>query len=455
MIDSFKLIIQHHRNRRTKFLTALIIGICFLSARLRGQDRPDTLVVNSLSEVIDKALKNNPTITVYRQQVLQARYNLNTAKGFIYPTVSGSFNGQDNLHLAVTPVPGELIGKPGTTFYAQFGKTYVYNSGLNFQENVLNWTSFLQAKVAEGNYQLSKAQQDSYNQNLREQVARLYFTALIAKKSLQIAQLDKNIADTMVTLAKQKLDQGASDIITYNQALINYNSVLQNIALDQQLYDQSVENLKITLGEKPATELNFKQQLNTDTIPQFGSLNLAADKNLQNYQQQLFVAALQARSQRSVSLPSLSFNGYYGAQQFRNDFGLSFDNRAWSPYRYIGLNISVPVFTGLYNYNKYRSAVTQRDIAKTQYEAAVTQSAINDRLLLKSNADYTANVRASGDNFRLYFKNLTVNQQKFTEGVISLDVYLKSFDDYLKSENIHLNNLSTLLSNQATILSRQ
>jgi hypothetical protein len=61
----------------------------------------------------------------------------------------------------------------------------------------------------------------------------------------------------------------------------------------------------------------------------------------------------------------------------------------------------------------------------------------------------------SKQSFELYGTNLQLNLQKFKEGIISLDMYYKSFDDYLKSENTYLNNLSTLLYNQAILISRK
>ena len=62
---------------------------------------------------------------------------------------------------------------------------------------------------------------------------------------------------------------------------------------------------------------------------------------------------------------------------------------------------------------------------------------------------------ASADNFKLYYANCQLGKQKFDEGVVSIDVYLKTFQDYLAAENTHLNNLSSLYNNYAVILSRQ
>lgn len=419
------------------------------------QAQADTVKLQSYQQVIAAAVKNNPTQAVYQQQIKQAQYNYKASKGFIYPNASANFNGTDNLHLAVTPIPGILLGQPGTTYYAQFGKQFIYNTGVTLTEDIFDWTSILQSQIASNNIRLNQLQQDSYLQNLRDQAGKYYFSALIAKSALKIISTDRLLADSIVALTKQRLKEGTTDLLAVNQATINTTNIQQNQAQSQQLYDQSIENLKILLGEQPANELALAETLNLDSLISVGMPTLGYDKNLDVYQQQISIADLQSRSQRSAAYPKLSASAYFGAQQFRNDFGLSFGNNAWSAYRYLGLNLTVPVFTGFTNSNKYKSALVQKNIAQLQYNNARQQSEINDRLLLKSYADYLHMAQAAATSFKLYGNNLKLNQQKYQEGILSMDIYLRAFQDYLTAENAYLNSLSQLLSTRSTLLSRQ
>ena len=432
-----------------------IIIILFAAANTIAQTKPDTVKINSLPEVFDIAIKHNPTQAVYQLQIKQAQYNYESSKGFIYPNASANFNGTDNLHLAVTPIPGILIGKPGTTFYAQFGKKYTYNTGVTIGQDLVDWQSIFQSEIAKNNIKLNEVQQDSYVQSLKEQVARLCFSILIAKSSLNLSKQDSVYADSLLKLSKQRLQQGITDAIAVNQADINYNNVLQSKAQSQQLYDQGVENLKILLGEKPANELVLSENIELSLLSVNDLTKLGTDRSLEVYQQQVQIADIQRKSQRSVAYPKLSATVFLGAQEFRDGFGFSVDNNALSGYRYIGLNLSVPIFTGFTNSNKYQSSVAQKQIAEVQYNNAIQQSAINDRLLIKNFTNYADAVKASGNSFKLYGNNLQLNKQKYQEGILSMDAYLRVFQDYLTAENVYLNNLSQLLSTQATILSRQ
>jgi outer membrane protein TolC len=433
--------------RRIIFLVILSWGWMCAAAQ-------DTLVIGSLGDALAGALAHNPTQLVYRQQVTQARLQYKATQGAFYPNASGAFTGTDNLHLATTPIPGELVGAPGTTYYAQFGKKYTYNTGITLTQNIVNWQAMLATKLADNNLALTQSQQAYYEQSLREQVARTYFSVLIARTSLRIIGDDEKIGDSLVLLAGQRLSEGTGDAISVNQATINRNNVQQNKALSRQLYDQGVENLKILLGAKVGTEVLLSGEIRADSVIEAVVVAPGVDRNLDIYRQQINIAVLQRKSQRSAALPLLSATGYIGVQQFRNDFGMSFEDGAWSGYRYIGLNLSVPIFTGLSNTYKYRSAEVQQTIVGMQYQAAADQSAINDRLLLKNHADYLELAKVSAQSFQLYAKNLRLNGQKFEEGVLTMDVYLKAFQDYLTAENTYLNNLSQLLSIKATLLSR-
>lgn len=421
---------------------------------LRAQENK-ALEISSLDSTLAIGIRFNSSYAVYKQETQVALCNLRIARGTGLPNISGSLNAQDNTHLATTPIPGTLIGKPGTTYNAQFGTKYNYTAGILLTKDVFNWQNYLQIKLARGNYKLTQVQSDAYLQSLKEQIAKLYYSILVAKSSLDLNEKNKKIGDSQIRIAQNKLDQGNTDALNLNQAKINYNSVLQNEAQSRELLDQGIENLKILLGEKGNRELIVHDQLSLDSGFYFNQKSLLEDKNLETYKQEMNNSQIQARIQRSAFLPKLSIQSYLGASQYRNDFGFSLNSNNWNKVSYIGLGLSIPIFTGLGNLNKYRSAQGQYSISRIQYESAVHQNILQDELLLKTEKNLKEMVNSSLEGYKLYEKNLELNKQKFNEGVIGLDIYLKSFQDYINSENIFLNNLSNYLSNKATLISRQ
>jgi outer membrane protein len=434
--------------------------------------RPDSIFFHSVTEVWAAAIRDNPTQRIYRLKNGQLTDDYRAAKSYLLPQAGLAFTGQDNLKLSVTPVPGELIGQPGKTLYLTFGKEYVYNAGLTVSENVFNWQSVFQSNIAKENIALNSLQQAAYEQNLKTSTAQYYYSALIAASSLRISGRDLQLADSILTTVQNRYNQGLVDLTAVHTAEINVNNVRQNIYQSRQLYDQALQNLKLLTGCTNQQSLVLDQSLAIDSLPENPSpanpnlvlgpapgpesppSKVGPDKNLDVYAANTRIADLQGKFQRAAFYPTLSLDAFVGSQQYRDNFGLTFGDGAWNDYRYLGLNLNVPLFTGFYNRNKYRSAAVQARINAQQYRDAIDQGKISDSLLIDTYDNYRLIVQASGRNLLLYRENLLLSRQKYEEGLISIDVWQKTFQDYLVAENTHLNNLSSLFSALASIISR-
>ena len=406
--------------------------------------------IDNLSSLWKIALQNNPNQKVYALKREQLGYDYKTSQSFYYPQAAASFNGQDNLIQSVTPVPGIIFNKPGTV-YLQFGKHYTYNTGLTVTKDLFDWQAILQSKIAKENIQLNNVQQDAYIQTLKTQVGQYYYAALLAKASKEIAKKDLALGDSIYEAIKSKFKQGLTDMSAVNQAEINRNNISQNSLQSEQLYNQAIANIKLLAGISAATKIVL---VNIPLENQPESMALGSDKTLEPYANSITIANLQLKAQKAAFLPKLTATGYFGFQQFDNDFQMSFAKNAWSDYQYIGLGLNWPLFTGFANSNKMKSISTQKRIAEQNYQSAKEQSNINDSLLLDNYTSFNNMTSAAENSFYLYGKNLELSLQKFREGLISIDAYLKTFQDYLAAENVYLNNLSNLLTTKAAIEAR-
>ena len=414
------------------------------------------IVFHSVTEVWTTALRDNPTQRIYHLKTGQLTDEYRASQSYLLPQVAGNFSGQDNLKLSVTPVPGAIINQPGKTLYLTFGKHYVYNAGLSATENLFNWQSVFQSNIARENIDLNSLQQKAYEQNLKASSAQYYFSGLIATSSLRISGRDLQLADSILATIHNRYDQGLVDLGAVHSAEINVNNVQENILQSRQLLDQAIENLKLLTGCTVRQTITLDESIAADSITTDTNTTPTPgpDRNLDVYSANTRLAGLQTKFQKAAFYPTLSLSGFVGSQQFRDNFGLSFTDGAWNDYRYLQLNLNVPLFTGFYNRNKYRSAQALARIDAQQYRDAIEESKINDSLLVSTYDNDRLLVAASGRNLLLYRENVELSRQKFNEGLISIDSFQKTFEDYLRAENTHLNNLSSLYSALASIISR-
>ena len=434
----------------------LIVFLFFnLQLAVVAQQKGDTIRIDNLDMLWKMAIENNSSQKIYQLKSQQAKVDYNTARAYLLPQISGSFSGQDNTKLATTPVPGELLGQPNTTQYLQFGKQFVYNTGVTISKSLFDWQAAAQANIAKENIALNTAQQLANGQNLKTQIAQSYFALLVARESIEISEKDLQMSDSIQLITKQKFQQGLVDAITANLSTVNSNSILLGISQSKELYKNAMVSIKILAGISENTQIELKSLDHVESLYNSDIKTIEQDKNVLVYSHNIEIQKGQLKMAKAAFLPKFSINSYWGYQQFQDNFGMDFKTDSWKDQRYIALNMSVPIFTGFANKNRLKSNTIQTEIVKQQYKAALDESKINDKSLQETINNYLSITNISKKSFELFGNNLKLNLQKFNEGIISVDIYYKAFDDYLKSENTYLNNLSTLLYNQAIVISRK
>lgn len=409
----------------------------------------------SLDEVWRFALANNASQRIQQMQAEQAFQQKKAANGFLYPTIAAGFNGQDNIDISETPVPGELVGQPGETIYMKFGKKYNYSAGMNVSYNLLNWQSIYQAKLAKVNYEQKKAGQAYSEQNLKEQLGQLYYATLTANEAMGIGEHDLDVADTLLQLTQKRFDEGIADAIAVNQARISKNAIAQQLENTRQYHHECVSNMKILLGIGSGELLKLTENLSSETLAQLPQEILPNSRYTQMYQLQENYAATGQKKAGAAFLPELGFRGYLGYNQFRDDFSFSLKSENWRPNNYVAMTVSIPVFSGFANRAKYKSAKIDSQIAEQTYTDEVRKSAISDSLSNKKMISALELATLGKETFDLSGQNLKLASEKYDQGLISLDSYLKIFDDYLQAESRYLNNLSEFYSYKIIFESRK
>lgn len=436
-----------------KYKLCFCMLLSLLTYNVQAQQR-DTLFIKNLERLWQIAKDSN---AVQRADILkkqQAEADYKTAKSYLYPQLSAGFNGTDNFKLPTTPVPGELAGEPGKTMYVQFGKQYAYNANAIISKSLFNWQQQNQAKIAKENIALNHSLQQADEQTLLTQLAQYYFSWQVAYASTKISEQDLQLADSIMSITQQKFQQGSISALPVNKSAIDKNSVLQNIAQNKEMQQQALTKIKILLGVSVDAGISIQPVADFETFCTQGLLGLGADKTLLPYTNNINIAMRQVKLAKANAYPKIFLENNIGFQQFRDDFGMSFSNNAWESYRYLALNLNIPIFSGFATKNKIKSANVQQQLAQLQYESALKESRLNDTALQTSYSNYLNIATTSKKSFELYRNNLELTRQQFNEGIIDVDNYLKAYEDYLFSENTYLNNLLNLLFVQASFYAR-
>ncbi len=431
----------------------IVVSFIFAGSLVGGFSQHLSLA--NAEEAIELALKQNIDFQNYLINQQKAEIEYKQAKSHRLPTITGTFNGQRNIDLATTPLPAEIFGgEPGQTIDTQFGQDFNYNAGISIYKEVFSREAILQKEMARLNTELQEVSKELYEELLSEQVSLYYYKAVIAKRAIELGEQDLESAERVQELTHQKLEQGIVDAITLNTAKINCNSVKQSLNANRQSEQQSLTELKQLLGMSSSDTLTLSGNFDYYLPELFKPGQLNNSLQVESASLQLRQADTYVKVSQSSMLPTLSLNTYLGRQQFRNDFGLSFSGDDWSNYSYMSLNLSIPIFSGFTNRRNLKISKLDQQIAFNEKVKTEQHAVLADRQLIQEYQLSLEDARATLETYRLYEENKELTFQKYEEGLIGLDSYLKVFEEYLKAENTYLNSMSKVYAYYSQITPR-
>ena len=419
----------------------IIFFLCI--AKFSTANYIDTLVIPNAEVLIKLGLKNNSNLKIFKLKISQSNYDYKASNYFKTPQINGTFNSQDNLKLSTTNIPGAPFGQPGKYIPISLGKPYTNSMGISAVQSVMDWQHIFQSKIAYQNTELLKAQEDQSIQNLKLQILQTYYSIITSLSAIKISEKDLQLSDSIVKIIEYKYTSGIIDESSFNQAKVSSNNIKLNIIQSTTLLKQSIAYIKNLVDLPVNTDLQFTlpEQLIVENKP---IQELGSDKGLLPLQQLVKIDSLQIKEAKAKYYPKFNLVGYKGYDQFRDDFGIDFTKGTWNDYSYISFMATLPIYNGLVNRNKVKSMQFKKEVSKEQLKSATQQSLMNDQNLIENYQSTVKLIEITKNNFELLNKITTANFEKYINGLISLDVYFKSFEDYLKSENTYLNMVSNL-----------
>lgn len=431
--------------------------ICFafvLSFSMQAHTWGQSISIGSVEEATELAFERNIDFRNYVLHQEKAEIAYQQSKSYLMPTISGSFSGQYNMDLAATPLPDFTSEDPEATVIRQIGLAYNYNAGISLYQELFNRSNRLNSKISKLSMEMESVSKSAYEEMLKEQVSLHYYTSLVAKRAIEIGQEDIRSAENIYKLSTEKFDQGLIDVITLNSSKINLNTVKQSLNANRQLSIQSVTELKKLFGMLPEDSLLFTSSLDYYLPEVYVADQLKENLSLKNAELQLQQADNYLKISQSSFLPTLSFNTYLGQQQFRDEFGLGFSNDSWTNYSYLSLNLSVPIFSGFNNSRNLKKSKFDQQVAANEKLKTQKYAVLEDQRLISDYNISLEDAKSSLENYQLYKENQLLTYQKYEEGLISLENYLRVFEDYIKAENAYLNSMSKVYSYYSQILLR-
>ncbi len=349
-------------NTMRAFLPVLVVAGLVAAAPAYSAD---------LWNVYQLALKNDPTFAQAQANYEAALENKPIARAGYLPNVG--LNASRNIQRSNGSEPFGF-GPNGPIQGNYDSNNYSTAYSIQITQPIFNWAAWETIKQADASVAQAQAQYLAAQQDLIVRTATAYFNVITARDTLAADHAATEANAKQLEQTKVKYQVGMSAITDVQNAKAAYDqSVATEIAAQQQVINAE-ESLRAITGQpvgelqQPPADMPLRAP-DPDNTTQWVATALKQNPNLMAAQAAAAVAASLVSIKRAGNYPTLNLTLQHTKNQNNNDFsalGSQFNELSDTNGTVLGLQLSVPIFSG----GSVSAQVTQ---AERQYDAAQDQ----------------------------------------------------------------------------------
>lgn len=260
----------------------------------------------------------------------------------------------------------------------EVGRWNTWSAGVSAAMPIVNAQLWESIKVSGKSVELAVEKARASRLDMVSQVKNAYFATLLAKEAFDVyKQVYENAVSNYEEAQKKYNAQKASEL-ELARAKTNVANAIPNVYSAESNVILSLWQLKAVMGVDLDLNIDvdgaledYSTQMMRD-INEIDSLSLSNNTTMRQLAIQAEQLASSIRVQKFANIPTLSLGFNFSLNAMTNDF--NFSQYRWTPYSYVGLSLSIPVFAGGKRYQAIRQA-------KNQYEQVQLQTTNTERQL--------------------------------------------------------------------------
>lgn len=396
----------------------------------------------TLKEAVNYALQHKAEAEKARLSVEKSNYQIQEVRANALPNVAVTGGLIYNPKLQATYVDGSAFGAPGI-LKLELGQKWTSQANAQLTQLLFNQTVFIGLKAARTTREFYQLNQELTENQIIEKVASSYYQVYQAQKALE--NIENNLVLTQKTLKiiEELHKSGLAKKIDLDRTLVSLN----NLKSAQQQGMNGLQLAKNALKFMVGMPIEQEISLPDDTFEP--NYNLAFEKEntiqrieIQTLEKQRSLLEINVKAKRSAYYPSLVLVGNYGWLGMGPKNPLFFgekDKVYWSDFSSIGLNISIPVFSGFGT----RAKVKQAQIELQQVEADLKDTRLAMDLAYENARNQITNslltIETQKENAKLAEEVLANTQNNYAQGLATLTDLLDAERALVYAQNNYIN----------------
>jgi outer membrane protein TolC len=357
-------LINKYITMKSSHTLSFLFLLALLQGPLNSLAQPTRL---TLDEAVSLALEKNRDLKVTSLEVLKSTEKTREARSYALPTVNASAQYLHYFQRQVSFLPGSFIGLGENQLAAiRVGGENSFLGGITLAQPLFQPGVFSGIRAAKISEAISTEGQADVKAAVIADVKKAYLNELIMAAQLTLQQQNITRNEQALKDSRSLLAQGRASRVDTLRAFVALENLRPELIRLHNAVSIANTVLKRTIGLDEAAVVELKDSLSiNETIPFLSEENaLASAIQLRpEVRRQVLTEKLNkelASGRAAERLPKLSLVGSVQAQQQANDLKLG--DYAWPNTSYVGLQLSVPIFSGF----RETARVRQANIAHQQ-----------------------------------------------------------------------------------------
>lgn len=347
----------------------------------------------SLDQALEIALSENVAVKIADKEIERSEYAKKGTYAALFPQIDASGGFQRTIEKQVMYMDFDMSsimpggGAPGGEGESsenknngmEVGRWNSFSAGVSASMPLVNAQLWESLKISGQDVELAVEKARSSRLEMVSQVKNAYYSVLLAKEAAKVYKevYDNALLNYETTQMRQEA-QKASDL-ELARAATSLANAIPNMYDSQNAISLSLWQLKAVMGISLDEEIDVVGQIydyaqDMSVLYSDDELSLENNSTLKQLAIQAEQLASGIRAQQYAYLPSLGVAFVYNYSAMANDF--VFSEYKWTPYSYVGLSLSIPIFSGGKRLNNVRSAKIQASELELQRQNTERQLSI-------------------------------------------------------------------------------
>ena len=359
---------------------------------LEEADSAETPVVISLEQALKIALSENIAVKVADKEIERTKYAKKGTYASLFPQIDATGSYQRTIKKQVMYMDFDMSsfgggsaagsgstgsGSAGTGEGSgtgagstasssknngglEVGRWNTWSAGVSASMPVVNAQLWKSIKISGMDVELAVEKARASRLDMVSQVKNAYYAVLFSKEAFNVyKEVYENAMTNYAETEKKYNVQKATDL-DMARAKTNVANAIPNVYNAESSIILALWQLKAVMGIDLEMNIDVEGAIEdyseymTSDVTKADSISLDRNSTMKQLEIQANELAQSIKAQQYAYIPTLALAFNYSYNAMTNDF--NFKEYRWTPYSYVGMSLSIPIFSGGKRLNQVRQA---------------------------------------------------------------------------------------------------